>query len=55
MVVDQTGQHALTLEVDDFGLRPGQTHDIAIRAHLEEETVFDGNGSCARVGSIERG
>ena len=28
MVVDQAGQHAPALEIDDLGRRPGERHDI---------------------------
>jgi hypothetical protein len=53
MVVDQAGQHAPTLEVDNFGSLASEFHHIIVVAHRGEFAVRDRDGSGGRVGAVE--
>ncbi|MCY1299572.1 hypothetical protein D9M70_491050 [compost metagenome] len=55
VVVVETRQHALALEVDHPGARAGQRHDRPVVVDGQELSVLDGNGACRRVAAVERG
>ena len=55
MAVDQAGQDAPALEVDDLGLRTRQRQYLFVGADGHEAAVADGDGARGRLGSCERG
>jgi len=55
MVVDQPGQHALALEVDNPGAGASQCHDVLVVADSQDLAVLDGDGTRRRVGTVKGG
>ena len=53
VIVDQAGQHAPALEVDNLGLLAGELHHIIVAAHRGEFAVRDRDRSGGRIGAVE--
>jgi hypothetical protein len=54
MVIDQAGQYSLALEVNDFCVRPGKRHDVAVGSHVQEQAILDGDCGGVRICAIQR-
>ncbi len=54
MVVNQAGQHALTLQINEQRVFAGERHHLVVAPDRRELAVSDRDGACRRVGAIER-
>ncbi|GLH79566.1 hypothetical protein SSBR45G_44750 [Bradyrhizobium sp. SSBR45G] len=54
MIVDQAGQHAPALEVDQVRPRTGELHHVLLMADGGEHTILDRNRIRLRIAAVER-
>ncbi len=53
MVIDEAGQDALALEIDDPGVGTSKGHDLAVRTDFKKQSILDGDRGRVWIGAVK--